>query len=119
MGENIKDFRDLIGWRKAILFAKEVYRLTRCFSRDERFGLTAQVRRADVSVSSNTAEGHARQEREFAHLLSVVRGSLAESESQLLLAWELDSLRAEDHSLMLGLASEIRRMAAALANRLT
>ena len=119
MGDSIKDFRDLIVWPKAILFAKEVYRLTRCFPSDERFGLTAQVRRSAVSVSSNIAEGHARQGREFAHFLSVARGSLAEAESQLLLAVELEYLKAEDLNVALGLAAEIRRMAAALANRLS
>lgn len=118
MSENIRDFRDLIIWRKAISFAKEIYGLTKCFPRDERFGLTSQIRRASVSVSSNIAEGHARQGREFAHFLSVARGSLAEAESQLLLAVELGYLSQEKTTLALSLASEIRRMAIALSKNL-
>ena len=90
MSEGIKSFRDLLVWQKAIQFAKEVYKVTCGFPRDERFGLTSQLRRAAVSVSSNIAEGHARQGREFRHFLSIARGSLAEAESQLLLAVELE-----------------------------
>jgi four helix bundle protein len=118
MSENIRDFKDLIVWRKAISFAKEIYSLTKCFPNDERFGLTSQVRRASVSVSSNIGEGHTRQGREFAHFLSVARGSLAEVESQLLLAVELGYVPLEKTTIALSLASEIRRMAIALTKNL-
>lgn len=119
MGGAILNFRDLIVWQRAIQFAKLVYHLSARFPTDERFGLTSQVRRAVVSVSSNIAEGHARQGREFAHFLSVARGSLAEAESQLLLAVELGFLNLADIDAALNLATEIRRMAAALANKLS
>jgi four helix bundle protein len=119
MNEPIKDFKDLILWKKAIQFAKEVYGVTNCFPTEERFGLTAQVRRAAVSVSSNIAEGHSRQGREFAHFLSIARGSLAEAESQLLLAVELGYLQSERLVLATSLAGEIRRMAATIASRIT
>jgi four helix bundle protein len=119
VSQSIKSFRDLLLWQKAIQFAKEVYELTRGFPREERFGLTSQLRRAAVSVSSNIAEGHARQGREFTHFLSVARGSLAEAESQLLLAIELEFLKSEALAPALGLCTEIRRMAASLANKLT
>ncbi|MGL6096524.1 MAG: four helix bundle protein [Fimbriiglobus sp.] len=78
-GSPIRDFRDLLIWQKAIEYARQIYTLTKGFPRDERFGLTNQVRRAAVSVSSNIAEGHARQGREFPHFLSIARGSLAET----------------------------------------
>lgn len=116
--DRIQNFRDLIVWRKAIAFAKEVYRLTREFPPDERFGLTNQARRAAVSVSSNIAEGHARQGREFTHFLSVARGSLAEAESQLLLAVELGFIAAEKIKPAMELAGEVQRMAAALTRKL-
>ncbi len=119
MDAGIRDFRDLIVWQKSIQLAKEVYQLTRRFPAEERFGLTAQVRRAIVSVSSNIAEGHTRQGREFAHFLSIARGSLAEVESQLFLAVELQYLDATDLSLVSSLASEIRLMAIALARRVS
>src|SRR3954469_21627819 len=118
MAEGIRDFRDLLAWQKAIRFAKELYEVTRQFPRDERFGLTLQMRRAAVSVSSNIAEGHARQGREFAHFLSIARGSLAECQSQLYLSVELEYLKAEQITGLLDLASEIHRMAASLASKL-
>jgi len=105
MIEPIKDFKDLIVWKKDIQFAKEVYVLTKAFPKEEQFGLTSQVRRAAVSVSSNIAEGHSRQGREFAHYLSVARGPLAEAESQLLLAVELDYLHPDRLAGALSLAS--------------
>src|SRR5262249_38220058 len=77
------------------------------------------VRRAAVSVFSNIAEGHSRQGREFAHYLSVSRGSLAEVESQLLLAVELGYLTAEQLTVVLALSGEIRRMAISLAKKLS
>ncbi len=115
----IRDFKDLIIWRKAMDFAKQVYVISKRFPSDERFGLTAQVRRAAVSVSSNIAEGHARQGKEFLHFLSIARGSLAEAESQLLLAVELGFIQEEHTVDALGLAVEIRRIAAALARNLS
>ncbi len=118
MTGEIKDFKDLIVWRKAIALAKEVYRVTKTFPREEQFGLTNQVRRAVVSVSSNIAEGHARQGQSFAHFLSVARGSLAEVESLLLLAVELGYTSAEIIAVPLALATEVRRMAASLCRKL-
>lgn len=96
-----------------------MYQLTRNFPPDERFGLTAQVRPAVVSVSSNIAEGHARQGREFAHFLSIARGSAAEVESQLFLAAELGFEPHADIRPILDVLCEIHRMAAALADKLT
>ncbi|HEX3149297.1 MAG TPA: four helix bundle protein [Gemmataceae bacterium] len=114
----ILSFRDLIVWQRAIQFAKSVYALSSRFPSDERFGLTAQIRRAAVSVSSNIAEGHARQGREFVHFLSIARGSLAEVESQLFLAVELGFLISDDLNDAISLATEIRRMASSLVNKL-
>ncbi len=118
MSEPIRDFRDLLVWQKAMAFAKEVYRLTRTWPKEEQFGLTFQVRKAAVSVPSNIAEGHARQGREFAHFLSIARGSLAEAECQLLLAVELGYLTTGDLSTAMDLAQQIRRMSAVLAKKL-
>jgi four helix bundle protein len=119
MSDDIRDFRDLLIWRKAITLAKEVYEITRRFPPSERYGLTAQVRRAAVSVSSNIAEGHARRGREFVHFLSVARGSLAEVESQLTLGVELGYLDTGDVEPIASLATEIRRMSAATTRKLT
>src|SRR5262249_16877438 len=91
----IRDFKDLIVWRKAMALARQVYELTRSFPNDERYCLTQQVRKAAISVPSNIAEGHTRQGKEFAHFLSIARGSLAEVECQLLIGIDLGYLREE------------------------
>ena len=95
MGE-IKTFRDLIAWQKAMLLAKEVYKATSMMPDSERFGLTAQIRRAAVSIPSNIAEGYARQSLpDYVRFLKIARGSLAELQTQLLLARDLGFLNPQ------------------------
>lgn len=80
-------YRDLIAWQKAFSLVIEVYRETDVFPKTEVYGLTSQVRRAAVSVVSNIAEGQGRKSRgEFEQFLGHAKGSLAELETQLLLA---------------------------------
>jgi four helix bundle protein len=72
-------FEKLDVWQKAIEFADLVYSNTRSFPQDERFGLTNQMRRAAVSVSSNIAEGSSRISRkDFARFIEVATGSMYE-----------------------------------------
>ncbi len=93
----IKTFRDLIVWQKGMALAKEVYKATSVMPDAERFGLTAQMRRAAVSIPSNIAEGYARQSRiEYIRFLKVTRGSLAELRTQVLLGRELGFLQTSD-----------------------
>ncbi len=77
------NFEKLETWQKAIEFADLVYVSTRSFPADERFGLTTQMRRAAVSVSSNLAEGSSRSSRtDFARYVEISTGSLFEVVSQ-------------------------------------
>ncbi|HEX7619419.1 MAG TPA: four helix bundle protein, partial [Verrucomicrobiae bacterium] len=77
------NFEKLETWQKAISFADPVYETTRNFPVDERFGLTNQMRRAAVSISSNIAEGSARNSRnDYARFLEIATGSLFEVVSQ-------------------------------------
>ena len=79
---------------------KAVYEVTRNFPKEEIYGLTAQMRRAAVSVPSNVAEGAARTgQREFAQFLNVASGSLSELETQLLIAVDLGYLE-QGHSIL-------------------
>jgi four helix bundle protein len=76
-------FERLAVWQKAIDFADVIYTLTRGFPADERFGLTSQMRRAAVSISSNIAEGSSRlSQNDFARFLEIATGSLFEVVSQ-------------------------------------
>lgn len=87
MSDAIKTHKDLKVWQEAMKLAKEVYRLSAGFPREEIYGLTSQMRRAGVSVPSNIAEGAARaSNREFIQFLYIALGSLSEIETQWLLA---------------------------------
>ena len=90
MGES---YRDLIAWRKAMHFVRDIYDSTRAFPKEELYGLTNQLRRAAVSIPSNIAEGQARYSpKEFCHFLSHARGSLVEIETQILVSQDLGYL---------------------------
>jgi four helix bundle protein len=81
------NFEKLETWQRAIEFADLVYRLTREFPSDERFGLTNQMRRAAVSVASNLAEGSSRGSRpDFARFTEIATGSVFEVVSQATIA---------------------------------
>ncbi len=83
-------------WNKAVDLAIKIYKATEVFPRDERFGLTSQVRRAAVSVPANIAEGAARSShKEFAHFVSNAQGSASEVETELLIAHRLGYLNQE------------------------
>ena len=91
-----KSFKDLVVWQKAMDLSVAVYQLTKAFPKEEMFGLTSQMRRAAVSIPSNIAEGAGRgSKKDFAHFLSVARGSKYELETQLLICIELDYLSEE------------------------
>ena len=104
-------YRDLVAWRKAMILVVQVYRATRTFPKDELYGLTSQLRRAAVSVPSNIAEGQARySRREFHHFLSNARGSLAEVETQVMLAADLTYLPPKDAETLLFKSAEVGRI---------
>ncbi|HEX9660201.1 MAG TPA: four helix bundle protein [Rhodothermales bacterium] len=112
-----KTFRDLIVWRKSVDLAKVIYRMTQAMPNEERFGLTTQMRRAAVSIPSNIAEGNARQTlSDYLHFLAIARGSLAELETQILIAQELDMIKQTDQAS--SLLAEVDRMLQALIRSL-
>jgi len=88
MGEaRIDSYRDLRVWQEAMGIASECYVLTKAFPKDEVYGMTAQIRRAAVSVAANIAEGHGRENTgSFLQFLRISQGSLKELETHLLLA---------------------------------
>ena len=87
------DYRQLFVWKQAHGLALEIYRRTASFPDTERFGLTAQLRRASISVVSNIAEGSGRRnERDHVRFLRIARGSVCEVECQLLLSRDVGYL---------------------------
>ena len=87
---NLNNHKDLIVWKKAMSLVEILYKITDNFPNNEMYELVNQIRRAAVSIPSNIAEGAARKSNnEFAHFLYVALGSLAELETQLLIAKRL------------------------------
>jgi four helix bundle protein len=103
--------RDLVLWQKSLDLAVDIHRLTRSFPPEERFGLTSQMRRAAVSVASNVAEGAARRTtKDFVAFLHVARGSLAELETQLLLAEQIGYLNGEQCAQQMSRLDEVGKL---------
>ena len=123
MGE--KPHKKLEAWRRAVDLVVAVYQTTLGFPAEERFGLTAQVRRAAVSVASNIAEGAARgSARFFVNALQIARGSLSELDTQVVIASRLGYLSEQEAAgldlrmgevdrLLNGLIASVRRKTAA------
>jgi four helix bundle protein len=117
--EPCKSHHDLILWRKAVDLAVEAYHVTAHFPRAELYGLSSQLRRAAVSVASNIAEGAARRTtRDLIAFLHVARGSLAEVETQLLIAQRVNAVRPEACGSLQGLIEETGKMLHALIKSL-
>lgn len=92
----IRSFTDLIAWQEAHKLVLLVYRVTEKFPKSETFGLTNQLRRAAVSVTSNIAEGFNRNtSKEKANFYAISHGSVAEIQSQLLIARDVGFLEKE------------------------
>lgn len=111
----VKSYRDLLVWQRAMDLSELVYSSTKGFPKDEIYGLTSQIRRSSVSVPSNIAEGHARNStKSFIYFLNISRGSLAETETQILLAQRFNYISPEKTQEILELAAEVSRMLAGL-----
>lgn len=116
----LKSYKDLKVWQKSFELCKKIYRVSRGFPADERFGLVAQVRRAAVSVPSNIAEGHSRDTtRDYVRFLWLARGSLGEIETQLMLARDLQFVRPEEVDSVLSSLDEVGRMLRGLIRSLS
>jgi four helix bundle protein len=119
MSPKPQSYRDLVVWQKSIELAKLLYQLTAKFPSEEKFGLISQIRRAVVSVSSNLAEGQARNTTgEFIQFISYAEGSAAELDTQLYLSVELGFATTEDAAPIFSIIEEIRRMLNGLRRRL-
>ena len=113
------NFEKLEVWRKAVDFADLVYRLTHVFPPDERFGITNQMRRASISISSNIAEGSSRSSRvDYSRFVELAAGSLFEAVSQAHIALRQAYPSEENFQLMHANAEELSRMMSGLRSYL-
>ena len=107
----VRSYRDLLAWQKSMELVTNIYRTTQQFPDCERYGLTAQLRRAAVSVPSNIAEGQGRlSSGEFKQFLGHARGSLLEVETQILIAQGLGYIRPVESDFLLHQAAEVGRI---------
>ena len=107
----IRSYRDLVAWKKGMDLVEAIYLLSKQFPREEIYGLTSQIRRAVVSVPSNIAEGHARLSKgEFCQFIGHARGSLAEVETQVLLAVRLGFIKESEADGVMANADEVGRI---------
>ena len=114
----VKRYEELVVWQKAMLLAKKVYCVQKQLPKEEMYGLGDQIRRAVVSIPSNIAEGFGRDtDKEFKHFLSIARGSLFETKTQLQLAENLGYLTIDSE--VLALFDEIGRLINGLSRSLT
>jgi four helix bundle protein len=104
-------YRELKVWQIAMWLAEESYRLTANFPKREVYGLASQMQRSAVSVPSNIAEGHGRNsKKEFYHFLGIALGSLAELETQIMLAQRLNYVSETDSVAVLKNSDELGKM---------
>jgi len=109
----------LDAWAKSVDFVVAIYKLTETFPKEEKFGLTSQLRRAAVSIPSNIAEGAARKStKEFLHFLSNAQGSASEVETELLIAHRLGYLQKETYAKLRASLDDIGRMLTGLTQHL-
>jgi four helix bundle protein len=106
-------------WKKGIDFVVTLYKATDRFPKEERFGLTSQLRRAAVSIPANIAEGAGRKSfKEFAHFLSNSQGSASEVETELLIASRLSYIEDRHYLALRSSLDEIGRMLTGLCKHL-
>jgi len=113
-------YRDLIVWQRSIQMTAASYRLSSEFPKSELYGLTSQLRRASVSVSSNIAEGYGRGTRaDYKNFLCMARGSNYEVQTQLVIARELSFGDAELLDNAEELSGQVGKMIFAIIEKLT
>jgi four helix bundle protein len=114
----INNFRDLEIWKKGMELVARIYELSKGFPIDERYGLISQMRRAAVSVPSNVAEGFRRRHAgEFKQFLNIALGSLAELETQFVIARQLNYVAAEAEAETLERIDHLNRMIVTLSKK--
>lgn len=115
----LKSYKELKVWDKSYKLCLEIYKLTKRFPSEEKYGISMQIRRSSVSIPSNIAEGYGRKStQEYIHHLYIAYGSYCELETQILLSMDLGYIKDEVKGRVLEMAGEVERMLKALINAL-
>ena len=117
--KQVKTYRDLIVWQKAMALVTVIYRISKKLPRDETYGLISQIRRCAVSIPSNIAEGYGRNSiSDYILFLHIATGSLYELQTQLEIAFNLEYLKKTDFDKLYESSREIERMLTSLSRKL-
>ncbi|MCX6355748.1 MAG: four helix bundle protein [Candidatus Aureabacteria bacterium] len=115
----MKTFRDLKAWERAHGLVLEIYKVTKDFPPDERFGLSAQIRRSAASIPTNIVEGFKRRsDREFAHFLNIADASLEETKYHIILASDLGYIDRGKSDKLTVICDEVGKMLNGLQKKL-
>ena len=115
----VRSYRDLLVWQRAMDLAADTYALSRNYPRDELFGLTSQTRRAATSIAANIAEGYGRSTKPaYLNFLRIAQGSLKELETHLILAERIGVTPPGSTNDLLSAADELGRMLHGLISKL-
>ncbi len=119
MSTEVRSYKDLIIWQKSIDLVVEIYQALKNFPREELYALSDQIKRSAVSVPSNIAEGQSRQHTaEFRQFLYITMGSLAELDTQLIIAHRLGYIDSKNNEFFTAKVIELKKMVSALISKL-
>lgn len=113
IGNNIKlrTYKDLIAWQKSYKLCLDIFEATKLFPRSELFALTNQIKKSALSIPSNIAEGYTRQStQDYLRFLNIAYSSLAELETQILLAKDLKYITKDTYTQIKQLHEEVQRI---------
>lgn len=112
-------YKELLIWQKAMELTELIYEATKHFPSSEEFGLKSQMRRSAVSIPSNIAEGSRRgTDRDYVNFILIAQGSLAELETQTLIAWKVHFLNDEQQNVLANKMNELARMLTSFRKKL-
>ncbi|MDP8261204.1 MAG: four helix bundle protein [Candidatus Kappaea frigidicola] len=115
----MKTFKDLKVWQKAHMLVLEIYKITRNFPNEEKFGLTSQLRRSASSVPANIVEGFKRKsKRDYSHFLNIADASLEETKYHIILSNDLNYLDEAVTNKVSSMCDEVGKMLYGLQNKL-
>ncbi|CAN5278904.1 four helix bundle protein [soil metagenome] len=113
------NYKELSVWEKSVTLATDVYKSSKNFPEEELYGITSQIRRCAVSISSNIAEGADRKsKKEFSRFLYIANGSAYELETQLIISFNLSYLNENDYENLIISITEIQKMLYSLIKRI-
>ena len=113
-----RNFEELQVWQKGHRMVLNIYKITKSFPEEEKFGLISQIRRSGVSICANIAEGYKKSTKDFIRYLEISEGSLEETKYHLILSKDLEYCTSSQFKELYEKAEEVGKMLNGLINRL-